>query len=128
MQLKAPRAGALIAAVLALAFSSPASAQVDMTGTWDFDVDVQGSVTHPSMTLEQNGTAITGTYSSETLGQADVTGTVEGNRVTVTFEVDVGGQGGTVSYSGTINAAGLWSGDFSLAGLADGSFVGEKTN
>lgn len=127
MQLNAPRAIALLAAALLVALASPVSAQVDMTGTWNFDVDVQGQVTNPSMTLQQNGTQITGTYSSPTLGDADVTGTVEGNRVTVTFEVDFGGQVGTVSYSGTVNSAGLWSGDFSLAGLADGTFVGEKS-
>ncbi len=127
MQLNAPRAIALLAAALLVALASPVSAQVDMTGTWNFDVDVQGQITNPSMTLQQNGTQITGTYSSPTLGDADVTGTVEGNRVTVTFEVDFGGQVGTVSYSGTVNSAGLWSGDFSLAGLADGTFVGEKS-
>jgi autotransporter translocation and assembly factor TamB len=127
MQLNAHRAIALLTAMLVVALASPVSAQVDMTGTWVFDVDVQGQVTNPSMTLQQNGTQITGTYSSPTLGDADVTGTVEGNRVTVTFEVDFGGQGGTVSYSGTVNSAGLWSGDFSLAGLADGTFVGEKS-
>ena len=127
MQLKTLHTATLIAAVLTLALGAPASAQVDMTGTWNFDVDVQGSVTNPSMTLQQNGNAITGTYSSETLGEADVTGTVEGNSVTVTFEVDFGGQGGTVTYSGTVNADGMWSGVFSLAGLADGTFVGEKS-
>lgn len=127
MKLRTLNSGAAAFVVaLSLAFAAPASAQVDMTGTWEFDVDVQGQVTNPSMTLQQDGSAITGTYSSDTLGQADVTGTVDGNSVTVTFEVDFGGQGGTVSYSGTVNAAGQWSGAFSLAGLADGTFVGEK--
>ena len=127
MHHQTPRAVALIAAVLTLVLAAPASAQVDMTGTWDFDVDVQGSVTNPSMTLQQNGNEITGTYSSDTLGQADVTGTVDGNRVVVTFEVDFGGQIGEVSYSGTVDSDGLWSGAFSLVGLAEGTFVGEKS-
>ena len=128
MQFRTLPAAAFFTAVLTLSLAAPAHAQVDMTGTWEFDVDVQGSVTNPSMTLEQDGNDITGTYSSETLGEADVTGTVDGNSVTITFEVDFGGQGGTVTYDGTVNADGMWSGAFSLAGLADGTFVGEKTN
>lgn len=129
MTIQAPRTGALAAAVLAsffLVLAAPASAQVDMTGEWSLEVDVQGQISNPSLTLEQDGTALTGTYSSAQLGEADVTGTVDGNTVVVTFEVSAGGLGGTVEYSGTVGDDGVWSGNFTLAGLADGTFTGTK--
>lgn len=128
MSIQAPRIGALLVAAAALFVVSaiPVSAQVDMSGTWSLEVDVMGQVSNPSMTLEQDGTALTGHYSSAQLGESDVTGTVDGDTVTVTFDVDVGGQGGTVSYVGTVDAEGVWSGRFSLAGLADGTFTGTK--
>lgn len=122
------RAGTTALAALALSLLSlaPANAQVDMTGTWTLAVDVQGQVTNPMMELEQDGTSLTGTYDSPTLGIADVTGTVDGNEVTVNFEVNVGGQGGPVVYSGTVDEDGVWSGNFNLAGLATGTFTGTK--
>ncbi|MGD2045184.1 MAG: hypothetical protein PVJ80_14935 [Gemmatimonadota bacterium] len=130
MTIQAPRIGALVAAALTLfaVTAMPVRAQVDMTGTWNLEVDVMGQVSNPSMTLQQDGMALTGHYSSETLGETDVTGTVDGDTVTVTFEVEAGGQGGTVSYVGTVNSEGVWTGQFSLAGLADGTFTGTKAS
>ena len=130
MTIRAPHIGAFVAAALTLFAVSamPVSAQVDMSGTWNLEVDVMGQVSNPTMTLAQDGMALTGHYSSETLGESDVTGTVDGDTVTVTFDVDVGGQGGTVSYVGTVNADGAWVGQFSLAGLADGTFTGTKAS
>jgi hypothetical protein len=114
------------AAALALVPASPLSAQVNMTGTWMLEVDVQGQVTTPQMTLQQNGTGLTGHYTSPTLGETDVTGTVEGSQVSVVFDIDVQGQSATVSYIGTVGADGVWTGDFDLAGLAGGTFSGKK--
>jgi hypothetical protein len=115
-----------VAAALALVPASPLSAQVNMTGTWALEVDVQGQVSTPSITFQQNGNALTAHYVSATLGEADGTGTVEGNRVAVTFEMDLQGQTATVSYIGTVDADGVWAGDFDLSGLAGGSFSGRK--
>lgn len=128
MQQSIRRLGAAAAAVAVLTFvpAGRLSAQVDMTGTWMLSVDVQGSVTTPQMTLQQNGNALTGHYTSPTLGEADVTGTIDGTKVTVTFGIDAGGQAATVSYIGTVGADGVWAGDFDLAGLASGTFTGKK--
>lgn len=128
MQLTIRRFGTALAAAAALALvpASPLSAQVDMTGTWVLEVDVQGSVTTPQLTLQQNGNALTGHYTSPTLGESDVTGTVDGNKVSVVFDMDLQGQSATVSYIGTVGADGVWAGDFDLAGLAGGTFSGKK--
>jgi len=120
---------AMIGATLALvSFPQTAHAQaLNMTGTWALEVDVAGAVSNPSLVIQQTGTTLTGRYTSEQLGQADVTGTVEGNTVTVTFDGDLGGQVFTVTYTGTVDANGVWSGTFDLSGLADGTFKGTKS-
>jgi hypothetical protein len=118
----------LAAATLFAVAGSPLSAQVNMTGTWALEVDVAGAVSTPSMVLQQSGMTLTGRYTSEQLGQADVTGTVEGSNVTVSFGGELQGQAFTVTYAGTVGADGVWSGTFDLGGLADGTFRGTKAN
>ena len=86
--------------------------QVDMTGTWNLEVDTQNVITNPMLTLEQDGMSLTGHYSSETLGEADVTGSVSGGNVTVDFSAMLEGVGeAPLSYSGSVNDAGVWSGE-----------------
>lgn len=117
---------AAAAAAIFLAPAAPLSAQVNMTGTWAMEVDVDGAVSNPELVLEQSGMAVTGRYTSAQLGEADVTGTIAGNEVTVVFEANVGGQSAPVEYKGTVNAEGVWSGTFDLAGLAGGTFTATK--
>jgi hypothetical protein len=129
MNRKTPRILTPRAAVTAffLVSAGALDAQVNMTGTWALEVDIQGSITNPSLTLTQEGMAITGSYSSAELGETDaVTGTVDGNTVNVVIEVDLQGQAGAATYNGTVNAEGVWSGTFDLAGLASGTFTGTK--
>lgn len=105
-------AGFMVAlAVLALQARS-AQAQVDMSGTWQLEVESQNGVTNPTLMLEQDGTSLTGHYSSETLGEADVTGSVNGNSVNVDFSAVIEGLGqAPLTYSGTVDDAGVWSGE-----------------
>jgi hypothetical protein len=118
-----------IAALLAVA-TADATAQVNVAGAWAMEVTTDaGGTTNPTMTLEQNGTALTGHYSSTTLGEADVTGTVDGNRVTIRFAVDMQGQEVPVMYVATVDAAGVMTGTIDLAGgLASGTFTARRAN
>lgn len=89
-----------------------AQAQLDMSGTWSFEVESQNGVTHPTLTLQQSGTALTGHYSSETLGESDVTGSINGNNVSIEFSAVIEGVGETpLTYTGSVSAAGVWSGE-----------------
>ena len=87
-------------AVGAAAAQEPAN----VAGDWSLEVTTDaGGTTTPSVTLEQDGTPLTGHYSSEALGEHDVTGTINGNDFDFEFEGDVQGQSLDVTYTGTRN-------------------------
>ena len=93
---------------------------------WALSVDTEQGTTTPSVTLEQNGSELTGHYSSETLGEADVKGNVNGNEVTFSLSANVQGYPIDVTYTGTVQDDGTLSGQISLGGLGGGTFTGKK--
>jgi len=121
--------GAVFLAVAALATTAmPGLAQApDLTGTWTFEVTSDQGVTTPTVTIEQDGESLTGSYSSATLGNADITGSVTGSDVTIMFTAEVQGQAVPVTYTGTIDDEGAISGNMDLAGgLATATFTATK--
>ncbi len=123
--------GALVTAVLTLANPGGVAAQAaDVAGSWNLAVDVNGTVTNPTMTLTQSGEAIAGHYSSTTLGEADFEGTVTGSQVAFSFDATVDAQGQTVpltvTYSLTLNGDGTLTGTIDLGGLASGAVRGTR--
>lgn len=124
--------GGLIAAAAVLAMgAAQASAQtVNVAGAWNMEVTTEaGGTTNPTMTLAQTGTSLTGHYVSATLGDADVTGTVEGNKVTISFTADLQGQAAPVVYVATVDASGVMTGTIDIAGgLASGTFTARRAS
>ena len=116
------------AIVIALTGAVEASAQMSLTGAWTFTVDLDGSITYPAVTLIQDGMTLTGHYSSEGLGENDITGTVSEMKITIMFSADPGlGQVIDVVYTGTIDEEGMISGTMDLGGFAQGTFTAVKT-
>ncbi len=112
------------ALVIALTGAVEASAQTSLSGAWTFTVDIDGSITYPAVTLEQDGETLTGHYSSEGLGENDFTGTVSEMKITIMFSADPGlGQVIDVVYTGTIDEEGMISGTLDLGGFAGGTFT-----
>src|SRR5215468_12758964 len=94
----------LMIALCALAVTSAAhagQAKTDVTGKWAFTVQTDAGTGTPTVTLKQDGEKLTGHYSSETLGEADLTGTVKGADVTFTFTADLQGNAVLVNYKAT---------------------------
>lgn len=121
-------AAAALAVALLVGVLVPAQAAaqaVDVTGTWNMTVESQQGTSNPTVTLEQDGQELTGHYSSQTLGEADVTGTVSGSEVTFSFNAEAGGQSIPVSYTATVEG-GTMSGSLNLAGQAAGTFTAER--
>lgn len=119
---------AAAAAIAALAGESSARAQakVDLTGKWIFEVQTDAGTGTPTVTFKQDGEKLTGHYSSQTLGEADLTGTVKGQNVNFAFTADLGGQAAPVTYTATVEGKDSMKGAIDIAGLATGTFTGKR--
>jgi hypothetical protein len=89
-------------------------------------VETDAGTTTPSVVLEQDGADLTGHYSSETLGEADVTGSVTGNEVRFSFSASAQGFDLDVSYTGMLQDDGALSGQISLGDAGGGTFTGKR--
>jgi hypothetical protein len=120
--------GNLVTAIaIMFAVVAQSSAQTNMTGSWILEVSSDQGITMPELTLVQEGMKLTGHYSSDALGENDITGMVDGNNVTVSLEADLQGQSARVSYKGTVDEEGVWSGTLDIAGgLLTGTFTAKK--
>ena len=110
--------------VLAL-FAAALAWAADVTGTWDMAVEIAGNAGSPTFTLKQDGAKLTGKYSGA-LGEADVTGTVEGEKIVMKFTVAPQGDKVEVTYSGVVKVDGSMEGKIDIPGLGDGAFKGSK--
>ena len=118
---------ALLCPVVVPHVVSAQGAKVDLTGAWAFATQTDAGPGAPAVTLKQDGEKLTGHYSSATLGEADLTGTVKGNEFTFTFSADLQGQVVAVTYKGTIESATSLKGTLDLAGgMASGTFTAKK--
>jgi len=121
-------AGNLVTAIaIMFAVVAQSSGQTNMTGSWILEVSSDQGITMPELTLVQEGMKLTGHYSSDALGENDITGMVDGGNVTVSFEADLQGQSAPVSYKGTVDEEGVWSGTLDIAGgFLTGTFTAKK--
>jgi hypothetical protein len=128
MALKTIRRAALFVAIYSLAavLAYAGQAKNDITGTWIFEVQTDAGTGTPTVTFKQDGEKLTGHYSSATLGEADLTGTVKGNDVTFNFMADLQGNAVPVTYKATIESPTAMKGTIDIGGLAGGTFTGKK--
>ena len=113
--------------ILAMAsFAAAQAAKVDVSGTWTFTVTTDNGTGTPTVTLKQDGEKLTGHYSSATLGEADLTGTITGKDFKFSFNVDVQGTALSVTYSGTAEDKDSLKGKVDLGGLGEGTFTAKK--
>jgi hypothetical protein len=99
-------------------------AAADVTGTWIMAVQTSAGSGSPSFVLVQKGDALSGTYKGQ-LGEAQVTGTVKGDEVTIEYKVDGPAGSLAVKYSGKTDGKTM-KGDVSLGQLGSGTFTGTK--
>ena len=120
------------AAAASGAAPAPAAAQssgdkggdkIDVTGAWSVTVETEAGSGNPSFTFKQEGEKLTGRYKG-LLGEADLTGTVKGDKIEFSFKAS-GQVEGVVNYTGTTDGKTM-KGKVSLAGLGEGTFTGKK--
>ena len=97
----------------------------DITGTWNADVKTDAGSGNPTFVLKQSGDEVTGHYSGA-LGEAEVKGTVKGDKVELRFKASAGGDDVEVVYSGTLEADKRMKGSVQLGSLASGTFTAER--
>ena len=117
------------AAILLCAASSAApqeAAKVDVTGKWAFTVETSAGSGTPKFTFKQEGEKLTGHYSSQNLGEAELNGTVKGQDLKFSFSADAQGTSITVTYTGTIENKDSMKGTVDLGGLAQGTFTAKR--
>ena len=119
---------ALIVALTMIAAISSANAQatkVDVTGKWAFNVETAAGSGTPTITFKQDSEKLTGKYAGQ-LGEADLTGTVKGQDIAFTFNVDAQGTMLNFKYTGTIENKDALKGKVEIVGLGEGTFTAKR--
>jgi hypothetical protein len=109
------RVGAAVAAAPAPGSTAQTDKPADVTGAWAI----------PSVTFKQDGETITGTYSSQVVGEQQVTGTVKGNAITFAFQASFDGNAVKVTYSGTVDKDTM-KGTVAFGDLGEGTWTAKK--
>ncbi len=97
-----------------------------MAGEWALTGETDNGPFMSTVVLEQNGTELTGHYSSEAVGEADVKGSVSGNDFMFSLSADLGGQSLELTYTCTLQDDGTLSGQIDLGGYGGGTFTGKR--
>jgi hypothetical protein len=118
----------IVAALLpdAGAVAAQDKARIDVTGKWTFQVTTSAGSGTPTVTFKQSGADLTGHYSSTNLGEADLTGTVNGRDIAFKFTGTVQGMAVDVTYTGTLESNDAMKGTLDIAGLAQGTFTAKR--
>ncbi len=84
--------------------ATPTPTTVNATGTWSgpYNSSAFGAQS-VTLILQQNGTSLTGTYSSTTGALGSISGTVSGNTANVTITITTQGCSGSVDGTGIID-------------------------
>jgi hypothetical protein len=117
--------GAASAPVATAAAPSAQDKPADVDGAWQLAIDLGGNAATPGLTLKQDGEKLTGVYSSQLLGEQQVTGTIKGNDITFGFQASFDGNAVKVTYTGTVDKDTM-KGKVVFGDLGEGTFTGKK--
>jgi hypothetical protein len=98
--------------------------RLDVTGTWNFQVESGAGTTTPTMTFKQDGGKLSGHYSGQ-LGEAPLAGTVKGSAIE--FAIDITLEGNTIHivYAGTVEKDSI-KGTAKFGDLGEGTFTAKR--
>ena len=110
-----------VVALITLCGGLLAIAQTDVSGSWTLTISSeQGSNPSPMM-LEQDGDMLKGT-----VGDAPVEGTITGNDITLTYDIDTPEIGPlTLSFTGMVDGSNM-KGTVDFGGFASGDWTAVK--
>jgi hypothetical protein len=99
------------------------SARIDLSGTWNLEVETGQGSGRPTLTIKQSGETISGTYQGM-LGEAPLSGSIKDDKFEISFQAS-GQLEGKVVYQGTTNGQTM-QGKVTLANVGEGTFTGRK--
>ena len=112
----------LAAATLALATSNKT-----LSGKWHVHNSIAGNDTDQSCTFTQSGDLLSGSCSTDN-GEVNISGRVDGTKVTWTYDAQYQGSPLTLNYQGTVGASGSITGDVSVPAYSvDGDFTATRS-
>jgi hypothetical protein len=123
------RLTALVVAVLVCSVATMVAGQtnkVDVSGVWVFTVESAAGKSNPTLTFKQEGEKLTGQYSSQLMGQADLTGTVKGQAIEFVVSANVQGTAIDLKYSGSVDSKDSMKGTLSAGDFGNGTFTGAR--
>lgn len=100
--------------------------KVDVTGVWVFTVESPAGKSNPTLTFKQDGEKLTGQYSSQLMGQADLTGTVKGEAIEFVVSANVQGTAIDLKYTGSVDSKDSMKGTLSAGDFGNGTFTGAR--
>lgn len=115
---------AMVVCLGAIAWAGQA-ARLDVTGTWTLTVESPAGTSTPTVTFKQDGEKLTGRYSSQLMGEADVTGTAKDQTVDFSVSAEVQGTRVELRFSGTVEGKDSIKGKLSSE-FGDGTFTGKR--
>ena len=116
-----------VAAVLVMASMLWAqAARADVSGVWTFSVESAAGTSTPTVTFKQDGEKLTGHYSSQLMGEVELTGTIKGQVIDFIVSADVQGAKIDLRYSGTVEGKDSMKGKLSAGEFGDGTFSAKR--
>ena len=109
--------------VLSSLVSAPL-AMGDISGEWNFSLNVQGQSGSAVATIRQNDEEIEGTYVGQRFGTVDFVGTIVDGELDFRLHLDLG----PIIYEGRLQDDGSIKGTADLAGMALANFVATKSD
>ena len=100
--------------------------KVDVTGAWAFTVESTAGKTNPSAIFKQDGEKLTGRYTSQLLGETELTGTVKGQAIEFSLSGSAQGVQVSATYTGTVESQDSMKGTVSLGDLGGGTFTATR--
>jgi hypothetical protein len=102
------------------------AAKVDVTGVWIFTVESAAGKSNPTLTFKQDGEKLTGQYSSQLMGEAQLVGTVKAQAIDFTVSANVQGTQVELKYVGTVESKDSMKGTLSAGDLGGGTFTATR--
>jgi hypothetical protein len=106
--------------------SAGQAAKVDVTGAWVFTVESAAGKSNPTVTFTQTGEKLTGHYSSQLMGETELSGTVKGQAIEFAISANVQGAQVALTYSGTVESKDSMKGTLSAGDLGGGTFTAAR--